>query len=229
MEAIDCPKCGSPTAWKYLEKTVCPVCSPDKLPTPKVIPEHGKSDVWRSMDTAPHDREILIKDIYGAIFKGYWNPAEGEWNGDCGHPLVNVLEPDTWTEIPSSERPQTSPAGREEDRPPVDATVTQGPVLPNRARYRAVMRELTGMFACAGVPEPVEGYEQLPEALPSAVKEMSAQTEDAARYRWLRDEDNWGCDNPQGEKSESLWGDLGELHGQSFDDFIDGLRLKTEG
>ena len=42
---------------------------------------------------------------------------------------------------------------------------------------------------------------------------------DAQRYRWLRDEDNWGQDNTA--ETDSRWGDLGELHGDSFDDFVD--------
>lgn len=62
---------------------------------------------------------------------------------------------------------------------------------------------------------------------PPSTAEVEALRRDAERYRWLKDEDNWGCDNPSGEQDESLWGDLGELHGDAFDEFVD-QRIREE-
>lgn len=42
----------------------------------------------------------------------------------------------------------------------------------------------------------------------------------AERYRWLRNDDNWG------EDSKEAWLALGELFGEDFDKFIDDRRLK---
>ena len=52
--------------------------------------------------------------------------------------------------------------------------------------------------------------------------EIERLKEDAERYRFLRDENNWGCDN--NETTESRWGDLGECHGGDFDAFVDEAR-----
>jgi hypothetical protein len=43
---------------------------------------------------------------------------------------------------------------------------------------------------------------------------------DAERYRWLRNEDNWGAD-------DGLWEALGESHCGEFDDLIDE-RMKVQ-
>ena len=57
--------------------------------------------------------------------------------------------------------------------------------------------------------------------------EIERLKEDAERYRFLRDEDNWGCDND--ETTESRWGDLGECHGGDFDAFVDKARAALAG
>ena len=58
-------------------------------------------------------------------------------------------------------------------------------------------------------------------------KDNERLKEDAERYRFLRDEDNWGCDND--ETTESRWGDLGECHGGDFDAFVDKARAALAG
>lgn len=62
------------------------------------------------------------------------------------------------------------------------------------------------------------------ESLPAC---NSDDASDAARYRWLRNEDAWGEDThiaAVGEESHmvSAWTALGELSGREFDAFIDG-------
>lgn len=54
---------------------------------------------------------------------------------------------------------------------------------------------------------------------------VRAPVEDAARYQFLRDVDNWGCDNDS--ETESRWGDLGELSGAEFDAFVDEAMFKS--
>lgn len=54
---------------------------------------------------------------------------------------------------------------------------------------------------------------------------MGTLEEDAARYRYLRDEDNWGEDT--GLSGGSAWGELGELHGDAFDEFVDERRAAS--
>lgn len=66
------------------------------------------------------------------------------------------------------------------------------------------------------------------EALRGICARVAELEKDAERYRWLRDEENWDCDNPSGEPSESRWGDLGELNGDDFDEFIDAA-MNQEG
>ena len=62
---------------------------------------------------------------------------------------------------------------------------------------------------------------------PDAAGEIERLKEDAERYRFLRDENNWGCDND--ETTESRWGDLGECHGGDFDAFVDKARAALAG
>ncbi|EPN4461349.1 hypothetical protein ACT1UE_000513 [Pseudomonas aeruginosa] len=45
----------------------------------------------------------------------------------------------------------------------------------------------------------------------------------AERYRWLRNDDNWGADDSEG-KGTSKWANLGELSGTDFDAYLDQLR-----
>jgi hypothetical protein len=55
-------------------------------------------------------------------------------------------------------------------------------------------------------------------------EDLKSLEKDAGRYRFLRDEDNWGDDNSSPESDEigsSRWGILGELHAGEFDNFID--------
>ena len=49
--------------------------------------------------------------------------------------------------------------------------------------------------------------------------EKLQNSRDASRYRWLRNDDNWG------EDSDEAWLALGELSGEDFDKFIDARRL----
>ncbi len=51
---------------------------------------------------------------------------------------------------------------------------------------------------------------------------IEAMRIDATRYRFLRDEDNWGED---GEWPDS-WEGLGEAHGADFDEYVD-RKLRT--
>ena len=44
---------------------------------------------------------------------------------------------------------------------------------------------------------------------------------DAARYRFMRDEDNWGEDS-----GDDCWANLAEAHGEWFDEIIDGRIAK---
>ncbi|WP_457975638.1 hypothetical protein [Pseudomonas aeruginosa] len=45
----------------------------------------------------------------------------------------------------------------------------------------------------------------------------------AERYRWLRNDDNWGADDSEGQGT-SKWANLGELSGTDFDAYLDQLR-----
>lgn len=45
----------------------------------------------------------------------------------------------------------------------------------------------------------------------------------AERYRWLRNVDNWGADDSEGQGT-SKWANLGELSGTDFDAYLDQLR-----
>lgn len=52
--------------------------------------------------------------------------------------------------------------------------------------------------------------------------ECESLRKDAERYRFLRDEDNWGDDSVSTEETDgSRWGILGELHAGEFDTFVD--------
>lgn len=62
---------------------------------------------------------------------------------------------------------------------------------------------------------------------PAPAKVADDVAKDAERYRFLRDEDSWGCDND--DETESRWADLGELHAGEFDDFVDEAMLKSQG
>lgn len=55
--------------------------------------------------------------------------------------------------------------------------------------------------------------------------EIERLREDAERYRWLRDDDNWGCDNDEEQGIESFWSLLGEHSLSDFDEFIDERRV----
>ena len=67
-----------------------------------------------------------------------------------------------------------------------------------------------------------KGKERLHTENLMVIRQRERLKEDAERYRFLRDEDNWGCDND--ETTESRWGDLGECHGGDFDAFVDKAR-----
>ncbi|WP_217700151.1 hypothetical protein, partial [Pseudomonas aeruginosa] len=45
----------------------------------------------------------------------------------------------------------------------------------------------------------------------------------AERYRWLRNDDNWGADDSEGQGT-SKWANLGQLSGTDFDAYLDQLR-----
>ena len=48
-----------------------------------------------------------------------------------------------------------------------------------------------------------------------SVQEMC---KDAERYRFLRDEDNWGAEE---DDDTDIWEILGESHGAAFDEIVD--------
>lgn len=50
----------------------------------------------------------------------------------------------------------------------------------------------------------------------------------AERYRWLRNDDNWGADDSEGQGT-SKWANLGELSGTDFDAYLDQLRGSNPG
>jgi hypothetical protein len=60
------------------------------------------------------------------------------------------------------------------------------------------------------------------------IAELTAKLEkaeaDAARYRFLRDEDNWGEDS-----GDDSWEMLGESHGEMFDGIVDSRMKALEG
>ncbi len=64
----------------------------------------------------------------------------------------------------------------------------------------------------------IREYRRKIKVLEKQVKELEVDT---ARYKWLRDEDNWGDDN-EGDG----WGVLGESNGIAFDALID-KRIKA--
>lgn len=53
-------------------------------------------------------------------------------------------------------------------------------------------------------------------------KQISELERDAARYRFLRDEDNWGEDS-----GSDCWKVLGESHADSFDAVVDSRIAKN--
>ena len=57
-----------------------------------------------------------------------------------------------------------------------------------------------------------------------AVTEFTALQRDAHRYRYLRDEENWGEDS-----GEDSWEVLGESSGAAFDYIVDSRMAKAEG
>ena len=58
-----------------------------------------------------------------------------------------------------------------------------------------------------------------PAVVLELVRRLREAEKDAARYRKLRDEDEWGEDT--GPDGDSAWARLGELHGDEFDEFVD--------
>ena len=53
-------------------------------------------------------------------------------------------------------------------------------------------------------------------------KRIAELERDAARYRFLRDENNWGEDS-----GADCWGILGESHAAAFDDVVDSRMAKS--
>ena len=50
---------------------------------------------------------------------------------------------------------------------------------------------------------------------------------DAARYRYLRDEDNWGDDSGE-DSGEDCWAILGEVSWEAFDEIVDSRMAKEK-
>lgn len=57
----------------------------------------------------------------------------------------------------------------------------------------------------------------------AAAERLKSAPADADRYRFLRDEDNWGEDS-----GDDCWAVLGESHGANFDQVIDSRMAKCD-
>ena len=70
--------------------------------TAKARPALQAATGWRSMESAPIDRDILINDVDGHIYKARWDHQIGLWAAECGQPVVYELEPQEWADIPGA-------------------------------------------------------------------------------------------------------------------------------
>lgn len=65
-------------------------------------------------------------------------------------------------------------------------------------------------------------YKKFWQLIDYLVKADSDAKKDAGRYRFMRDEDNWGEDS-----GEDCWSNLGESHALAFDEIVDS-RMATQ-
>ena len=98
---------------------------------------------------------------------------------------------------------------------------------PNTAMFKG----LPGKSKYAGDGEVIGDWRDTFKLRPEEKKmeEQAGQTtvdenlyKDVIRYRYLRDEDNWGQDD------DDAWAQLGELHAGQFDDFVDARMMAIE-
>ena len=69
-------------------------------------------------------------------------------------------------------------------------------------------------------PRPAYDYQR--KRILSLQAEIEELKPDVERYRWMRDEENWGADNVE-------WFELGQLSLGDFDSYVDELIAKHKG